>query len=170
MVEIKQKKEPPALIADLEEIEDFVTTEKGVKTRLKVGGEWYILNTSTPVQLQNIIAPLEIGKQVEVKWRSRDWKGKTYFYINTIKPYNIVKSTLNTPYKPDEWPAHLEKEAKRTASSTPNLIEQLNLIKTELLLLETNTNTYSKFVVELCRAIDAKLKALQKQVDAEAFI
>jgi len=156
-------------VADLEEVEPFTTTDKGVRARLKIAGEWYILNANTPIQLQNILVPLEIGKQVQCKYRVRDWNGKTYNYIISIKPYNIVATSLPA-YKPDEYPAHLEKEAKRTASSTPNLIEQLNLIKTELLLLETNTNTYSKFVVELCRAIDAKLKELQKQVDAEVFI
>ena len=91
MVEIKEKKEARK-VGLLEEVEDWIKTKKGVSTRVKIDGSWFSITAKTAIQLQNIVAPLNLKENVEYGWRKSIYKGKEYYFITTINP--VIQRTL----------------------------------------------------------------------------
>ena len=134
----------------LQEVGKWMPTQNGrVKVNLGIDGENYSLYAPTAISLQNILDPLEVGKQVEYSWTERTYKGREYYVLISIKPSDLKEPSLI--------------EAVKEAQDEE--LEELNKAQREI---EAKTEELE----ELVRArgeIEARIKKLQ-QKNVEAFI
>ena len=79
----------------LQEVGKWMPTQNGrVKVNLGIDGENYSLYAPTAISLQNILDPLEVGKQVEYSWVERIYKGREYYVLISIKPSDLKDPSL----------------------------------------------------------------------------
>ena len=79
----------------LKEVGKWMPTQNGrVKTTLRIDSSVFNLYAPTAISLQNILDPLEIGKQVEYSWVERIYKGREYLILISIKPCDMKEPSL----------------------------------------------------------------------------
>jgi len=79
----------------LKEVGKWMPTQNGrVKTTLRIDSSVLNLYAPTAISLQNILDPLEIGKQVEYSWVERIYKGREYLILISIKPCDMKEPSL----------------------------------------------------------------------------
>ena len=84
---ITQKKENRR-VGTLQAVGEWTPTNNGrVKVPMTIDNTPFSFYAATAIQLENIMQPLELNKEVEYTWVNRTYKGREYSIIQTIKPY-----------------------------------------------------------------------------------